>query len=500
MTSKARSAKSGSDGASSNRNIVSLDIGTSSVRSLLFDENLTHRGDIGEQIKYEPDLTPDGGVEFDANHLFDATVKVLDVLHKEMDDHKLEAAAVGASSFWHSFLGIDENSNPTTCIIHLFDIRSGPQVDELRKLVDVKAAHQRTGCVLHTSYWPAKLLWLEQNRPEQVKKTHRWLSFSEYLMLRLHGKAPVSTSMMSGSGIWNQTENRYDDEMLKVLHLDRSKLAEDFDQPCTGLKPEWAKRWPKLAKIPWFPAYGDGAVSNVGSGCTTKDRLALMVGTSGALRLILKEDRVTVGDGLWCYRVTRDRYVVGGALSNGGEVFKWAQRTLQLPEDAEQQLVGRDPGAHGLTLLPYFSGERSPYWRPDLRAALTGMSVSTTPVDILQAALEGVSLRFRQMYDRLTPLYGTPKEVVTTGGGLQHSPIWPQMMTDALGRETTACLEPEASARGAAMLVAEQLGFIDSIDDVDTRMGETLDADKERCEKFQKLLGRDEALFEKLYL
>src|SRR5689334_12427881 len=76
--------------------------------------------------------------------------------------------------------------------------------------------------------------------------------------------------------------------------------------------------------------------------------------------------------GLWCYRLDRQRLLMGGALSNGGDVYAWLKRSLVFPRDLEARLESAEPGKHGLTVLPFLAGERSPYWRADLRGAITG--------------------------------------------------------------------------------------------------------------------------------
>ena len=206
------------------------------------------------------------------------------------------------------------------------------------------------------------------------------MSFGEYLFLKLFGRAVASTSMVSGSGLWNQHANDYDAEILGALPIDRTQLSApgDMDQPQTELRSAYKSDWPGLAGTPWYPAVGDGAANNLGSGCHAPDRFALMVGTSGAMRAVIESERVEIPPGLWGYRVDRKRYVVGGALSNGGLVFQWMKRTLALPsgeddEVIEQKLAAMAPGSHGLVILPLFAGERSTQWRAEARAAITGL-------------------------------------------------------------------------------------------------------------------------------
>src|SRR5260370_21137305 len=171
-----------------------------------------------------------------------------------------------------------------------------------------------------------------------------------------------------------------------------------------------------------------------------------MVGTSGAMRAVIESKQVKIPAGLWCYRVDRNRYVLGGALSNGGEVHAGMKRNLALGDDAatEQALASRKPGEHGLVVLPFFAGERSPYWRADLRGVITGLNLATQSIDILHAALESVALRFAEIYGLMRDSIGEPAHVVASGGALLHSPAWTQMMADALGVPVAASVEHEA--------------------------------------------------------
>jgi gluconokinase len=285
---------------------------------------------------------------------------------------------------------------------------------------------------------------------------------------------------------------------IKIEQLAR---IDEMDRPQTKLSNDFAQRWPELDGIPWFPALGDGACDNVGSGCTECDRFALMVGTSGALRACAQAQSIDIPPGLFCYRVDRKRFVLGGALSNGGEVFAWMRRTLQLPDayEIERQLAVLQPGKHGLTILPLFAGERSTGWRADARAAITGLSVSTTPIEILQAALESVALRFRNVYELMTPSLGVPKEVIASGGGLLHSPSWTRMMADTLCHTVIPCLEPDATSRGAALVAFERIGAIRDIGELSAQLGDEVRPDEAKKEIYVAALENQRRLYRKLF-
>jgi len=225
------------------------------------------------------------------------------------------------------------------------------------------------------------------------------------------------------------------------------------------------------------------------------------VGTTGAMRVVLESEQIAIPPGLWCYRVDRKRAVVGGAISSGGEVFAWMKQTLQLPDAAEteKQIAGMAPGSHGLTMLPYLAGERSTGWRSDARAAIAGIGVATTPMQILRASLESVALQFRMIYDIMQSSIGQPKSIIASGGALLHSPAWTAMMADALSRPVVACLEPEATSRGAALLALERLGAIPNVEALPPRTGSTFDPVAEHWPVYSAELGRQRKFYSRLF-
>jgi gluconokinase len=272
--------------------------------------------------------------------------------------------------------------------------------------------------------------------------------------------------MASGSGLFNHATCDWDAELTGVLGVDPALLGAILPDPelLPPVTAEYATRWPALAGIPWRAPIGDGAASNVGSGCVEADLLALMVGTSGALRRCAPERSggEPLPDGIWRYRLDRERDVTGGALSDGGSVYEWLRETIQLPDDdvLEQELTAREPGQHGMIVLPFWSGERSLGWVGDATAMIAGLKRHTTALDIFQASLEAVSYRFAAVYDAIRRGGAT---IVASGGGLRESPAWLQMMADVIGQPVMASPVQEASLRGAALVALRDSGAIASL-------------------------------------
>jgi len=213
-----------------------------------------------------------------------------------------------------------------------------------------------------------------------------------------------------------------------------------------------------------------------------------MVGTSGAMRILYETERPQPQPGLFLYRVDERRVIEGGAVSDGGNLRAWLKETLA---ETGKTIAGRDPDDHGLTFLPFLGGERSTGWDPDATGAITGLTFDTTPLDIRQAALEGVALRFSVIAD-LLPEVG---EVVATGAALLADPGWIQVMADALARPVTVSKVPEASLRGAAVATLERLGC----EVGEAPLGEVFHPREERAEAYRSAGERQQRLYEELH-
>jgi len=406
--------------------VLALDVGTTNVRASVFAD--TGRPEPGEaKRRHEGSDDPE--------ELAEAVEEVVEEARREAG----EIDAVGASCFWHSLLALDRRGRPLTSVLLWSDLRSTEDAERLAARLDPDAVHGRTGCVLHPSYWPAKLAWLRKADPELFGRAARFVSFSEYVYGRLVGEAPTSLSMASGTGLLDLARRDWDEELLRELGLDPGQLPSISDEPVGEAEP-------------WYPALGDGACSNLGVGAVSLERAALTVGTSGAFRTAYAAAEARPRKGLFLYRLDGERWVEGGSLSDGGNLLHWLSRTLQLPEGDE--LAARDPDAHGLTFLPFLGGERSPGWNARARGAIAGLSFDTEPLDLLHAALEGMAFRFAEVAELMPEV----EEVVATGGALVRNVDRMQILADILELPVVTSEVEEGSARGAAVAVLERLG------------------------------------------
>jgi gluconokinase len=458
--------------------VLAIDIGTSSARSALFDLRGRRHLATTAQASYQLRTGADGQAELDPAELLEAvSSRIGETLAAQRLDPVLRRqaiAGVGVSCFWHSLIGTDATGAPLTPVITWADSRCRDDAERLRTELDERAVHARTGCMLRASFWPAKLRWLTRTRPGLFKRVARWMAPTDWIFQQLCAIPPAQLhcahGMATGTGLYDPGRRDWDARMLatcglrreQLLPIDDAPLRLTADGPPRGLDGGHGQ----LRGTRWFPAIGDGAASNLGSGATRPGLAAINFGTSGAVR-IMCEDRPVSGVrrpskapfGLFRYRVDERRYLIGGAISNAGNLRAWCLRELRLPDEPEaieRALAQRRGPDHGLAVLPFWSAERAPTWREDVSGAVVGLTQATTALDLLQAITEATYHRLATIVERIPRAGRAPRFIV--GGGVQKSPASLQRLADVLGHPLTALDEPEASLRGAAVLALERLG------------------------------------------
>ena len=442
--------------------ILALDIGSSSVRASLFDSNAQRRPKMSVRVEHSFSATKDGGSEMDAEKALSQVVETVDAILKRSAKVKGEIGCVASCAFLHSLVGIDVQGKPTTKVLGWADTRSREYSAVLKKRFDEKVIHNRTGAHFHSSFWPAKLLWLRKESPDIFAKTERWLSFSDFVALRLFGAAATSISMASATGVFDVRKCVWDKELLKYLKVNRATLPmiPDSDSTAFSLNKSFAKRWPRLKNTKWFPTIGDGMADHIGSCGIGKDKASLMIGTSAAMRVAYKgEPPKNVHEGLWCYRIDRKRVIIGGALSDGGNLYELIRRRFNLPANADRLLQKRGPADDELIVLPFLFGERSTGYDEYASGAILGLKPDHDGIDVLRAAMEGVSFRLADIAERLKKV-AKYDEIIASGGALQRSPVWVQIIADTLERSIKMSQTDESSLRGSVLFALENIETI----------------------------------------
>jgi gluconokinase len=379
-----------------------------------------------------------------------------------------EVMAISLSAGMHGLMALDADLRPLTPLITWADARARDQARSLRRSGEAAELHARTGVPVHPMTPQAKLMWFAEHDPRTSSAARWWVGLKDYLILWLTGTLATELSSASGTGLLDMATRAWSPAALELSRVSLDQLPEILPTTATlPLATATARRVGLPAGIPVVVGAADGPLGNLGTGAIAPGVTGLSLGTSGAIRMAVDEPRVDDDGTLFCYALTESVWVLGGAISNGGVVVRWAGESLAPdvraaaggagPDAAVLDLAASVPaGSEGLVMLPYLLTERAPLWNPDLPGGYLGLRHHHTRAHLVRAAVEGVCLQMRTILDRLEEAERVIS--VRATGGVFRSTLWREVMAAALDRPFYVIGEAEGTALGAAGLGLLALG------------------------------------------
>ena len=318
--------------------VLGVDIGTTSAKAVAFDADAR---ELGRGETAYPLLEPEHGQAVqDPAVVVDGTLAAIRAAAAGARDRGARIAALSFSGAMHSLVGLDAGGGALTPLVTWGDMRATEQAERLR--AEHPELHDRTGTPLHPMSPLPKLLWFAEHEPETFAATRRWAGIKELVLARLTGAWAVDHSIASGTGLLNLRELDWDREALAIAGIDADSLSPLV--PTTHRLELGAAAAADLG-LDAGPAVivgaGDGPLANLGLGAVRPGVAACSIGTSGALRLMVERPAVDPQRRVFCYALVPGRWIVGGAINNGGAVLRWAGEALapDLGPHAEAQLL-----------------------------------------------------------------------------------------------------------------------------------------------------------------
>ncbi|WP_257159164.1 gluconokinase [Corynebacterium cystitidis] len=472
--------------------VLAMDVGSTASRGGLYDASGRPVKRSKQRISHEFESGNDGNSTIDADQIAAECREIVDGVVAFAQDNGLQIKGVAFDSFASSFLLVDDDGNALTQCATYADSRSAKYVSKLRELVDEQAYHQRTGVRIHGSYHPAKLLWAQEEWTDRWEKARWVMTIGEYVYLKLAGVMGLAVSTGAWCGIVNARTGELDTEILEACNVDPKMIAPLHfpDEPAypTGTD------WPALDGVPWFHGIPDGWPSNVGPGAVDEHTIAVAAATSGAMRVLLPEVPDVIPSGLWCYRVTRDQAILGGALNDVGRAVTWMEKVLT-PIDAEDldDVLRGDTSEYAPVVLPFFSGERATGWAADASASFVGISDDTSAMDLWRGLIEGLAISYERVYEQLDIAGAQPERIIASGRVTTEHQGWLAVLADALECDVIPLAMKRATLRGTAIIA------LDVINPGGERavppFGEPLKPVAEHLEYFTRLRGRFDELY-----
>ena len=465
--------------------IIGIDIGTTSTKAVLF--TTAGKTVVEHSIKY-PLISPTPDVqEQNPEEIFEAVIYSVGAVMEQGNLQPDDLLGLAFSAAMHSLIAVDADNQRLTNSITWADRRSAAWVDKIRQGYDAQALYRRTGTPIHPMSPFVKLVWLRHEQPELFEQSHKFISIKEYILHRWFDRYVVDYSIANATGLFNMQARDWDGEALEIAGISADRLSELV--PTThilrGINPGDAERMHISPDTPVIIGASDGVLSNLGVGAIKPGVVAVTVGTSGAVRAVLDHPQTDPQERLFCYALTPEHWVIGGAVNNGGIVLRWVRDNLADAEVDTADLLQRDPydiltaiadtispGSEGLIFHPYLTGERSPLWDADARGSFFGLGLHHTKAHLIRAVLEGIVYNLQVVLSALEDVIGTA-QTIQAAGGFARSAVWRQMLADVFDRTVVIPAAYESSCLGAAVLGLYALKQIANLEQVTDMIGDT---------------------------
>jgi len=447
--------------------ILAIDQGTTSSRAILFDGGLRVVAVAQEEF---PQIYPaPGWVEHDPADLWASVAGTARGAIEKAGVDARDIAAIGITNQRETTLLWDRSSGqPLHNAIVWQDRRTVDTCEALKAAGQEPAITARTGLLLDPYFSGTKLKWLLDHIPgARARAVRGELAFGTvdtFLIWRLTGGRVHATDATNAARtmLYNIREGAWDVGICAMLDIPMSLLPEVRD--CAA---DFGATRADLfgREIPILGVAGDQQAATVGHACFSPGMMKSTYGTGCFALLNTGPDMVPSKNRLLttiAYQLNgKPTYALEGSIFIAGAVVQWLRDGLKIIREARetQPLAEAADPAQGVVLVPAFTGLGAPYWRPDCRGAIYGLTRNSGPAELARAALESVGYQTRDLLEAMRADWGAAADgVLRVDGGMTASDWAMQFLSDILGAPVDRPVVTETTALGVAFLAAMQAG------------------------------------------
>lgn len=441
--------------------ILAIDQGTTSTRAIVFDASL--RPKASAQKEFTQHFPSSGWVEHDPSEIWDTVLETC----KGALDQGGAVAGIGITNQRETVVLWDRDSGePVYNAIVWQDRRTAKFCADLKAAGHEEMVRDKTGLLLDPYFSGTKLAWLLDNvdglraRAEAGKLAFG--TMDSFLIWRMtDGKRHVTDATNAARTLlYNIAEGRWDDEILDLLNIPASLLPEVLD--CGA---DFGETSLFGAPLPILGVAGDQQAATVGQACFQPGMLKSTYGTGCFALLNTGETLVKSQNrmlGTIAYQFDgKPTYALEGSIFIAGAVVQWLRDGLKIIDDASQSagLADAADPTQTLYLVPAFTGLGAPYWDPDARGAIFGLTRNSGPAEFARAALESVGFQTRDLLEAMAADYPGDTRNVRVDGGMTASDWTMQFLSDILGAPVDRPQVLETTAVGAAWIAGQRAGI-----------------------------------------
>jgi xylulokinase len=420
--------------------LLGIDVGTYSSKGVLVEPN----GNILRtySIEHNISIPHPGWAEQDADKIW--WNDVVQICRNLLNGHPYtgeDVAGISLSAIGPCMLPLDKNGKPLRPgILYGVDTRATSEIDYLNEKIGEKNIYDFSGMVLSSQAVGPKILWMKRNELRLWKKVDHITTASSYLMFKMTGGKVIDRHTAShfiplidiNKLEWS---DQYSDEIIHLEKLPRLLWSDEIADSVSRLA---ARETGLKEGTPVGAGAVDALSESISVGCVEPGDLMIMYGSTAFFILVL--DKLVSDKRLWSVAgAFKGQYNLAAGMATFGSITRWF-RNITGNDSSENSGYSKlfseadkiKPGAEGLIVLPYFSGERTPINDPKARGLIAGLSLSHTRNHIFRAILEGTAYGIKHNIETFKSIGSEVNRVIAVGGGTK-SRIWPQIVSDVTG-------------------------------------------------------------------
>ncbi len=402
-------------------NVLVIDVGTSGMRGILFDES----GKVlfEKKVSYQVSYLSEGIVEQNPNDWKNALYTVIRQITVESGKANLSIDAIAITSQRSSVFPVDKNISPLANAIMWQDKRTNTMCENMSDMND--PVFERSGAKINPVFSGPKMKWIRQNLPDVYANTYKFVVIPDYLIYLMTGNLVTDYTYGSRSLLMNLRIHTWDPELLQVFEIEKDKLCELIPPGsiCGYTTADFAEKTGCLKGIPVITAGGDQQCGAVGQGVVHSGVLSVTTGTGGFLITQTDEIPENLTQEMICNcSAINGKYILESSVLTCTSALNWFQREFFPDKTFEElnKLTSNTPvGSNGCLCVPYFMGRSTPDWNNKAMGIFANITLHTTKNDMLRSLLEGICFEIRngietmKKYTDITDMY--------INGGLSQS-------------------------------------------------------------------------------
>ncbi|MFC1538981.1 FGGY-family carbohydrate kinase [Candidatus Latescibacterota bacterium] len=459
----------------SSRYIVSIDIGTTGCRTIIFSSD----GDIVSQAyeEYTSVFLSPTWIDHDPATWLRATEQTLKKALHTFSGDRGKIAAIAVVSQRSTVIPVDERGTPLDNAMHWQDKRSTAQAEHIREQAGADYIYQKTGLRIDPYFTLPKLLWMQENKPEILGKTYKLLSVHGLIVHALTGAFVTDWTQAARTMLFNIESLTWDNDLCRQFGISLDMLPEAVPPgSIAGVLSGEAQREYGLGPVPVISVGGDQQAAAVGLGVVRSGLMCVNTGTGSFI--LAHSDRPQFDEQrriICTASAVSGKWLLEASIFTTGSVYRWFRDNLALIEKnkadtlgieayeiLEKELKQSSPGSGGILFIPHFAGSATPYWNPEAAGVVFGLSLGHTRDQIIRALLEGLCFEINKNIRIIESLIGSITEIRVSGGATR-SETFNRIQADIYGKPVVRGTSEQSTALGAMLIAATAVGLYPDI-------------------------------------